>query len=67
MAEGLETEDVVFEARRMIIRHGEAAGLQTAMKADEAMEQMDISAHRYWLAVLDCVERLDFDRDQQIH
>lgn len=67
MAEHLKTNDLIVEARRMIILHGNAASLQAAMKADEAMEKMDVSAHRRWLAVLDCIERLDFDREATAH
>lgn len=67
MAERLKTEDVIVEARKMIMRYGEGAGLQAAMKADQAMERMDMLAHRRWLQVLDCVERLDFDRDASVH
>jgi hypothetical protein len=60
-------DDIRERAWDLVRSYGDDAGLHAAMKADGAMARGDLDAHRLWMAVMDCVERLDFDRSVAIH
>lgn len=62
----MKHDDIRERASDLVRQYGDAASLQAAMKADEAMERNDLDAHRLWLAVMDCVERIDLDRNPTI-
>ncbi len=59
----MERDDIQDRARDLTCQYGDGASLQAAMKADEAMERIDLDAHRLWLAVMERIERLDLDRN----
>lgn len=62
----MKHDDIRDRASDMLRQFGEAASLNAAMKADEAMERIDLDAHRLWLAVMECIERLDLDRSSTL-
>ncbi len=54
--------DIWLSAHLMIQRHGEAAGFEAALKADQFLERGDMAGRAVWLRIVKAIEALQATR-----
>ena len=59
-------DDIREHAAALLRQYGDAAGLQAAMQACEALERLDLDQHRIWLSVLRTIAVIDRIYAQQM-